>query len=244
MPYSEYQLDLTDAEKLSSIDLFRTLMSEVEDFTDSVLDDDDQILTLFLLAKDRLEELTGKTLAWRDFTNELYDGNDRAQLDLRHVPILSVSSVTVTSSGVVTTLVQDTDYWVYRDHLAFLTFLPRGHKNVKVTYRAGLRNVVVDGNLVSLSTARVIALVSARAAILEVASGPAESSSISAGPVSLRESFGPHGQFYPKLVQMSQEIQEWVNAHSGLRMKTVGYQRFPRSLRREYVPRLDAFVDG
>ena len=233
---SAFSIDPTGAELLCSEEMIRDLLEEVEEFPESVLDDGDKIAEQIVLAKSYLEAQTGKRIAWKEVANELHDGNEKPFLFVRRPPILSVSKVLRVEEGAGTTLTAGMDYWVYNDNLQFLVPTVRGHQNYQISYRSGIAQSV------GLHTAQTIALVVARHIAIELGSGANLSEAISAGPVALRESFGPGGKYASKLARWSADIQKWVNAKHGIRAEAVGKQLNRRDYGGRYSPRLDRWI--
>jgi hypothetical protein len=226
-----FTIDITGAEDLCSDDMIRDLLEEVVEFPDTIFDSARKLDEARIMAKSWLESRTGRYLLFRDIENEKIDGNDRLYLSVSRPPILSVTSLIVDDVEKVL----GTDFWIFPEYLAFAVPVPRGHENVRISYRSG------TGESIHLSTARVIARVVAKDILKALASGSAESSSITVGPISLKESFRDGVRYKNKLGEWDQEIEQWITSSSGCPFEAVGYQRHHQPLPRVYIPRKDAW---
>jgi hypothetical protein len=226
-----FTLNTTGTEKLCSDQMIRDLMSEVDEFPDSVYDGPNKLAELKLYAKEWLEFKTKKSIIFRDIVNELHDGNQKFFISVKRPPIISVTTVTIADE----VKVAGTDYWVYPDHIMLVAVTPRGHQNVKVSYRSGI------GSTVSTFTALTIARVAALFITADISSGPSEASSIKAGPVALTERVSEGGRYNSKTEKMMDAVNEWIRSKKGVRMGVVGHQLFPKALSKVYNPRKDAW---
>lgn len=93
------------------------------------------IATLGAACQSAVERLIGRTFDNVSYT-ELYDGNDRRTLFLRHDPVVSISAITVDGSPVTTGyVIEPTKQGIMLTDGSAFTF---GTQNVGVTYTAGL----------------------------------------------------------------------------------------------------------
>lgn len=226
-----FEIDTTGAEKLASDQMIRDLMAEVDEFPDSIYDAPNKLAELKMFAKEWLELKTGKHILFKDITDELHDGNQKYHVNVKHPPIISVTSLVIADD----TKVAGTDYWIYEDYLMLLAPTPRGYQNIKVSYRSGF------GTTVNLITARTIAKTAALFAIGDLSIGPSEASSIRAGPVALTERVSTGGRFSGKTGRMMDDINAWIMSRRGLRMGAVGHQLYPKTYSKVYNPRKDSW---
>lgn len=112
------------------------------------------ISTLISAASERIEKYCRRGIASATYTDELYDGDGRNELQLREFPLITLTSVTVIqdddtdSSLTVGNLRNNADEGLLRFSPAAsgddYIYFPRGFQNIKITYIAGYATVPED----------------------------------------------------------------------------------------------------
>lgn len=82
-----------------------------------------------------IENHCSRTFSNVTYTDETYDGNDRAVLYLRHAPIVSVASLSVSGSAVTPSIVAQGEAIRHPSRV-----WPCGSGNIVLTYTAGLES--------------------------------------------------------------------------------------------------------
>lgn len=108
---------------------------------------------LILAVTARLEQMTGRRFAEGTYTNELHDGSDglssiRTFLIVKNAPVQSIASIeykTGTTSAPGWTAFDEDYYEIDYDAgvVHFPTGLPRGFRNIRVTYTGGFSSFAV-----------------------------------------------------------------------------------------------------
>jgi len=113
----------------------------------STTDFDDLIDNLILAVTDRIQQMTGRRFIQATYTNEMHDGSDlfgsqRSIIILKNGPVQSVASLEykagLTTTPNWTTLQQDWyDVDIENGMIHHHGVLPRGRRNLRVTYTGG-----------------------------------------------------------------------------------------------------------
>jgi hypothetical protein len=232
MPFS---INTTGHAELCTDQMVQDLMLEIEEFAGSDFDDATKIAEAKILAQHWLQEKIGRYILFKDIVDEAHDGDARPYLFVVRPPILTVTAVKWVEGATTTVLVANTDYWLYKDHIKLALPTVYGRKNYLVTYRSGISG----SGTVSTQTAWTIAKVAARHLTLSIGSGASQGSAITAGPVSLKETFYSDGKYAPKLAGWTTDIDDWIKAKRGVKMRAVGKDRDLNRRRGRYYPRWD-----
>lgn len=114
----------------------------------------DTLIDNFILAASaRIQQMTGRNFLQATYTSELYDGSDiygtgRCNLVVKNAPILAITSVQYKSgsnSSPTWTSYDEDDYDIDMDAgvLYFTGNLPRGKRNIRITYTAGFSGYAI-----------------------------------------------------------------------------------------------------
>lgn len=218
---------------LCSDQMILDLLTEVEEFIDSDLNDPVKLQEMKLQAKAYLEDRSGRRILWKEVVLEKHDGNEKPFLYVAEPPILQVSTLEWWQTPTATVLlVEGTDYWVYRDHVKLLVPTTRGYQNYLISYRSGLAWEV------SLITQMTIAMVVARSATISAGVGGTSSESITAGPVSIRDVYPSDGKYAKKIASWTREINAWVGSRGGVRIGAIGHQKHKDAVPLTFNPRI------
>ncbi len=205
------------------------LLEAVEDFDETVWTDDKILELSDEFAQPYFEDILcrGKTFDYDTYTDTL-DGNGICNICLSHRPVQSVTSVTVDGEAV-----ELSDIYTYSNRIARKIAFPVGFQNIVVVYKAGYEAAPEN-----VKTA-IAMLCAAHIARVSGGGGDALSTSITAGPITLKEAFSAAGKYAAKISSWESMIASIAKHYSGT--KIISKVRKASSSARRYDPRTDSY---
>jgi len=206
------------------------LLSSVEDF-DSTIWTDEKILELSdEFAQPYFEEVLckGRTFDYQTYT-DVIDGNGLYNLSLPHKPAKELVSITIDEEDVDLSTI-----YLYTNHIARKTVFPVGFQNVTVVYKAGYS--AAPGMVITA----VAMLCACHIARVVGGGGDALSTSITAGPITLKEAFSASGKYAGKIADWESQITP-IARHYGGGPRLIGKMRKAPERERKYDPRTDSY---
>ncbi|MFA5037181.1 MAG: hypothetical protein WC479_08410 [Candidatus Izemoplasmatales bacterium] len=170
----------------------------------------------------------GKTFDYATYT-ELYDGNGLFNLRLTNKPVQEILSVTINDEA------QDlTEIYRYTNRIARKVEFPIGMQNIQVVYKAGYEAapkpvIMAIAMLTAMHISRVVG-----------GGGDALSTSITAGPITLKEAFSAAGKYAAKISSWNHQVNLTARRYGGT--KILSKPRMKSDRERNYDPRTDSFV--
>jgi len=206
------------------------LMQGVEDF-DALMWTDEEILSLSdNCAQPYFEEVLckGKTFDYDTYTDTL-DGNGIVNLKLSKTPIQEILSVLIDDEDI-----DLTEIYRYTNRIAYKNCFPLGLQNIIVTYKAGYEAAPKP---VTEAIARLCASHIAR---VSGGGGDAISTSITAGPITLKEAFTAAGKYAAKISDWNSFADNVSKKYNG--SSVISKFRKAETSVRTYDPRTDSYV--
>jgi len=160
---------------------------------------------------------------------ELLDGNGMFNLRLTNKPVQEIISVTINDE------VQDlSEIYRYTNRIARKVEFPLGMQNIEVVYKAGYEAapqpcIMAVAMLTAMHISRVVG-----------GGGDALSTSITAGPITLKEAFSPAGKYAAKISSWNHQVNLTARRYGGT--KILSKTRMKSDRERCYDPRTDSYV--